>query len=93
MLSQKHDPFINLKENRKDMPEVPTAGSGVNKKPEPRGPVVYIHNIDLPLSIEDLNISLTAEIKITPREIRTTVTNDKKETSYDLEITGIRFKS
>ena len=91
MLSQKHEPFINLKENPKDMGEISMPGTG--KKPEPRGPVVYVHNIDLPLSVEDLNVSLIAEVKITPREIRTTMVNDKKENSYDLEITGIRFKS
>lgn len=89
MLAKKHDPFVDLKEKRGE-----TVGMAENvKKQEPRGPTIYIRNVDLPITTEDLNNSLVAEVKITPREIRKTVTNDKTETSYDLEITGIRFKS
>lgn len=91
VLAKKVDPFIDLKEK----PYEPTiaVSEGQAEKPKPRGPVIYVRDIDLPLAIEDLNSSLLAEVKIVPREIRTTIRNDKKETSYDLEITGIRFKS
>jgi len=91
MLAKKHDPFIDLKEKPETMGQMPMEAKA--EKPKPRGPVVYLRKIKLPISEEDLNISLDAEIKITPREIRITKTNGEEDISYDLEITGIRFKS
>jgi hypothetical protein len=90
MLAKKHDPFISLKDKR-DAPEAMPMDT--MKEEPPRGPTLYINDIDLLIADEDLNNSLTAEVKITPRQIRKTVTNGETKVSYDLEITGIRFKS
>jgi hypothetical protein len=90
MLAKKHDPFIDLKEKQQET-AMPMEMKG--EKPKPRGPIVYVRDINLPLTDEDLNTSLIAEVKLTPREIRTTIVNGEKKTSFDLEITGIRFKS
>lgn len=91
MLEKKVDPFIDLKEKPSETMGMPMDAKG--EKPKPKGPIIYVRDIALPLTIDDLSVSLTAEVKITPREIRTTIVNDEKKTSYDLEITGIRFKS
>ena len=91
MLAKKHDPFIDLKEKPSEMTGQPIEAK--SEKPKPRGPMVYLRKIKLPISEEDLNNSLDAEIKVTPREIRITKTNGEEDISYDLEITGIRFKS
>jgi hypothetical protein len=90
MLAKKHDPFIDLKEKPSELAGSPVTTSA--EKPKPRGPVIYLRKIKLPISEEDLNTSLLAEVKITPREIRITKTNGEEDVSYDLEITGIRFK-
>ena len=88
VLAKKHDPFISLKDKR----DAPTIAESPKEEP-PRGPTLYISDIDLPIDDKDLNTSLVAEVKITPRRISKTETNSKKSVSYDLEITGIRFKS
>jgi hypothetical protein len=88
MLAKKHDPFINLKDKK----DAPTIAESPKEEP-PRGPTFYVSDIELPITDEDLNNSLTAEVKITPRRISKSETNGKKNISYDLEITGIRFKN
>ena len=88
MLEKKHDPFISLKRTRDK-----TAGIESAPDDSPRGLNLYISDIDLPIDEKDLNNSLTAEVKVTPRRISKTETNGKKSSSFDLEITGIRFKS
>ena len=87
MLAKKYDPFINLKDKKDMAMPMETA-----KEETPRGPSLYISDIELPITDADLNNSLTAEVKITPRQISKNVTNNKKSVSYDFEITGIRFK-
>jgi len=88
MLAKKHDPFINLKDKR----DAPTIAESPKEEP-PRGPSLYISDIELPIADEDLNNSLAAEIKLTPRRISKSTMNSKKSVSYDFEVTGIRFKS
>jgi hypothetical protein len=88
MLVKKHDPFINLKDKR----DAPMIAESSKEEPS-RGPTLYISDIDLPIADEDLNNSLTVEVKITPRRISKSTTNGKTQVSYDLEVTGIRFKS
>lgn len=88
MLAKKQDPYINLKRDRSK-----TAGIEASPDDSPRGPTIYVSDIDLPIDDKDLNTSLLAEVKITPRRISKTEENGKKSVSYDLELTGIRFKS
>jgi hypothetical protein len=88
MLAKEVKEFIDLR----DKPDVATAvESPMMKEPDPRGPMVYISDFDLPLTDDDLNQAITATVKIKPRRITTTIDNGKKRTSYDLEVVGIKF--
>ena len=89
MLSKKHEPFIDLKHKSEMDTAVPAEGK---KKEEPRGPEVYIRNVELPLTEKDLGNVISCEIKAILRRISESKVNGKKECSYDLEIAGIRFK-
>ena len=91
MLAKKHEEFIDLKEKPSETLGMPMESKP--EKPKPRGPTIYIRDIDLPITEEDLNNSLLAEVKLTPRTITKREENGKKSVSYDLELTGIKFKS
>jgi hypothetical protein len=87
MLAKKHDPFIDLKDKR----DAPTVAESSKEEP-PRGPTLYVSDIDLPITDQDLNSNMVAEVRITPRQITRSTTNGKPASSFQLEITGIRFK-
>ena len=84
MLSKK---MINLckKEN---FPEVATDSPESNER-DPRGPTIYIHDIDLGFMPTDIDQEFTAEVKIVPRRISTSSERNKKTQSYDIEVKAI----
>lgn len=88
MLSQKKDPFINLVNERSG--GVETAPAEI---PKPRGPMLYISDVKLPITDKDQDQVITAQVKIKPRRITTTIEGKDIRVSYDLELTGIKFLS
>lgn len=94
MLAKKVESFIDLKDRPEEMKGIVTSmAKGTQDKPKPRGPSLYISDIDLPITDQDIDQSLVAEIKLTPRRISSSSDGDKKTKSFDFEITAIRFKS
>jgi hypothetical protein len=83
MISKARDPFTSL-QRKEDNPAAVEAKS-------PSFPSLYISETELPLKDEDLNNVLTAQVKIKPTQIRTTIENGKTRYSYDFEVQGIRF--
>lgn len=85
--------FIDLT----DKPEEP-AGAAMpdasETRSEPRGPTVYIHGADLPLTVDDVGKTGTATIQYKVRDhsvSKSAGNGGKLRKSYDLEIKGIKF--
>jgi hypothetical protein len=89
---EKKDPFVSLKDKPTEMSGISVATEKMDK-PKPRGPSLYVSDIDLPISDADIDQVLTAEIKIIPKRISSSSDGDKKTKSFDFEVTAIRFKS
>ena len=58
----------------------------------PKGPILYVQDVALPVSDEDIGKTLMADCKIVPRRVSKNKTNGKETISYDLEVAAIRFK-
>ena len=86
MLSKKRDPFVNTIRKPEE-----TIGVSAEKEP-PRGPTLYLSDVDLPLTDKDINETLIGEIRLIPRRISKSSEGKVTKTSFDLEITGIRIK-
>lgn len=57
----------------------------------PMGPSLFIHDVELPIKDSDVDKEMTATVKLKPRRVSTSKTNGKKSSSYDFEVTGIKF--
>ena len=80
MFSRPREPYVSLipKKKDKDMPMT--------------GPMLYIHDIDLPISEEDMDTVLVAEVQIKPKRIVKSMEGGEKKISYDIECKGIKIK-
>ena len=74
-----------------DLKRKPQSAMISGPRKEPRGQMLYVSNIDLPLDEKDLKKEKEVAIKIVPREIRTTVINGEKRNSFDLEVVAMKF--
>ena len=84
MLSKKHDPFISLEKEVKEIKaEAPQ---------EIQYPSLYLNEIDIGLTDKDLDQTIIAEVKIKPKRITKTIENGKTHYTCELDVLGIRLK-
>jgi hypothetical protein len=88
MISKPRDPFISL--TRKPGGELAVPSEGPELKP--RGPSLYVSDVPLPVTDEDVGQTLIAEVKFKVDRVTKSVTNGETSRSYDFEVLGIRFK-
>ena len=91
MFSRPREPYVSLIPKKKDMDTM--VGHPAPAKDMPMtGPMLYIHDIDLPISEEDMDTVLVAEVQIKPKRIVKSMEGGEKKISYDLECKGIKIK-
>ena len=91
MFSRPREPYVSLIPKKKDMDTM--VGHTAPAKDMPMtGPMLYVHDIDLPIDEQDLDQTIIAEIQIKPKRIVKSSENGEKKISYDLECKGIKIK-
>lgn len=86
MITKKKETFIDLREKPETTMGIEAPSPGKSK---PRGPTLYIHDVDLPITEKDVDNPIQATVVLIPRRVSITKENGKTRKSFDIEVAEV----